>query len=170
MGLDSLFERGVVALERIAAALETRLELVAQPDQPMTIVAAEPERKPRGRPRKDAQPEKANVDATNERAVTATAVAEATTVAAPTTAARSFLDDEDEPAAAAPAVVPEFTEKEHRDEIRKRLIALQKALSPEQALKVLTSAGKCQILRELKPENFKAVYEAIDKAMPKAAA
>lgn len=162
MGLDSLFERLVVATERIASSMEgaTVRLAVELPD-----VSLQPEAKPaeapkRGRPRKDAQPEVAPV------------VEAATTVAAPTTAPvaaqKSFLDDEDEAPAAAPAV-PELTEAEHRAEIRKQMLTLQKALDPDRALSILVKAGKAETLKSLKPENFGALYAAIAAAMPKAA-
>lgn len=152
MGLDSLFERGVIALEKIATALQ----------QEKAAAEVEAAAKPRGRKPKD----------TPEAAPAAVVVAPdgtpASVAAPPAAAQKSFLDDEDE-APAAPAV-KELTEAEHRAEIRKQMLALQKALDPDRALSILVKHGKAETLKSLKPENFQALYAAIAAAMPKAAA
>lgn len=168
MGLDSLFERLVIATERIANAMEGATVKLAVNLPEVASTAVEPEKGKRGRKPKE---EKANVDATNEKAVTATALApdgtppskEAPPAVAP--AQKSFLDDEDE--APVKAAEPVLTEKERRDNIRAGLRKLQTKTNPENALAVLKAAGKVEILRDLLPENFDALDKAIADALAK---
>jgi hypothetical protein len=82
---------------------------------------------------------------------------------------RGFLEDDDEPVAAPtpPPEVPVLSEKDQRQNVRTKLIALQKALDPERALKVLKTAGGSETLIGLKPEKFQAVLDAIAAATPK---
>ncbi len=157
MGLDSLFERLVVAVEKIAATAEeinTAAKVVNE-------VAGSAKRGKK----------KAEEPASEPTVVAVAAVKAEVAEAAATPAPKqtSFLDDEEEEAS---EVDPfdKLDEKGKRAQIRAELINLQKALDPERALKVLVSAGKCEILSQLKPENFAAVREAIAKAMPKKAA
>lgn len=156
MGLDSLFERLVVAVEKIAATAEeinTAAKIVND-------VAGSAKRGKKKAEEPASEPTVVAVAAVKAE------VAEAAATPAPQQ--KSFLDDEEE----APEVDPfdKLDEKGKRAQIRAELINLQKALDPERALKVLVSAGKCEILSQLKPENFAAVREAIAKAMPKKAA
>ena len=149
---DVLLERIAVALEKIATATQT-------------VVVCEPAAKPR----KTAKKEEAVTDAP------ASAEAVPQTPAGPAKVAGGFLDDDGDPQPAKvaepvkapePVAADERDEKTRRAEVRSKLIALQKALDPERALKVLKTAGGCDTLISLKPEKFQAVLDAIKAAMP----
>lgn len=113
------------------------------------------------------------------RTVAAAPAASEPSVSAPAAlvVASGFLDDDDAAMAivaptvaetlAAQAAVPGNSEAEQRQYIRAKLIALQKALDPERALKVLKEAGGSETLISLKPEKFGTVLNAIANAMPK---
>jgi hypothetical protein len=145
MSLDSLLERAVVALEKIAAGQDLPVERV-------TIVTAEPEKPKRGRPPKvEAEP----------------VVAEATPVvetAAPKVS--SFLDEDE------PTVVPATakTPEEYRKAIRQALGELQTLTTPEFALDILVKTGGSETLAGLKEDKMEATLKAALVAVAKAKA
>lgn len=175
LGLDTLIERGVIANERAATALEGLLRLaqeqasskaevhVGMPESrdPKFLGAAAEAGADTGKKRgRKPAAEKQNVDASNPNAVTATSVA-------PAPKQTSFLD-EDEPAVAeaAPAVV-ELTPKEKYDKIRAGLIQTQNAQGPDAAFKILKDVGGVDMLRDLKVENYDKVLAALAAAQVK---
>jgi hypothetical protein len=75
-------------------------------------------------------------------------------------ASDSFLDEEDDTAAAAPTM----TEDEYRALVRATLITLQKSsVNPEDAKEVLKKVGGADTLKGLAPAKFAAVIAAAEK-------
>lgn len=145
-----MFERLVVATERIATAMEGATVTLQVAD----CAAA-------GKGKKGKRGEDAGASAPTAQAVEVVKI-EAVAGAEPAKLTSSFLDVEESTVEEKPVLTIDI--------VRKALIGLQKALDPDTAFKVLVKSSGCQTLQSIPVDKYAVVMDAIAEAMPRKAA